>query len=177
MQASNRMGSQQLLKVEPALWTFVTTEGIEPTNNAAEWALRPAVLWRKNSFASQGEAGSLFVSRMLTMVTTFRSQNRPVLDYLVQACRVARRGQPAPFMVALCVIRMDTKLKPPSGMSSLSSNLTSTTNTVLQTSSKAGKFLSFVTISNDFHELMIQRLEIDSVTLKQIGLNGLISVS
>lgn len=43
---------QQLLKIEPALWTFVTTEGIEPTNNAAERALRPAVLWRKNSFGS-----------------------------------------------------------------------------------------------------------------------------
>ena len=43
---------QQLLKVEPALWTFVTTVGVEPTNNAAERALRPAVLWRKNSFGS-----------------------------------------------------------------------------------------------------------------------------
>lgn len=46
---------QQFLKVEPALWTFVTTVGIEPTNNAAERALRPAVLWRKNSFGSQSE--------------------------------------------------------------------------------------------------------------------------
>lgn len=43
---------QQLLKVEPALWTFITTEGVEPTNNAAERALRPAVLWRKNSFGA-----------------------------------------------------------------------------------------------------------------------------
>lgn len=90
---------QQLLKVEAALWTFVTTEGVEPTNNAAERALRPAVLWRKNSFGSQSEAGSLFVSRMLTVVTTLRSQNRPVLDYLVDACRAARQGQPAPSLL------------------------------------------------------------------------------
>ncbi len=34
----------ELLKVEPALWTFVDTPGVEPTNNAAERALRPAVL-------------------------------------------------------------------------------------------------------------------------------------
>lgn len=61
---------RQLLKVESALWTFVTTEGIEPTNNAAERALRPAMLWRKNSFGSQSQQGSLFVSRMLTVVTT-----------------------------------------------------------------------------------------------------------
>jgi transposase len=90
---------QQLLKVEAAMWTFVTTKGIEPTNNAAERALRPAVLWRKNSFGSQSQQGSLFVSRMLTVVTTLRSQNRPVLDYLVEACRAARQGQPAPSLL------------------------------------------------------------------------------
>jgi transposase len=90
---------QQLLKVESAFWTFVTTPGVEPTNNAAERALRPAVLWRKNSFGSQSQAGSLFVSRMLTVVTSLRSQNRPVLDYLVHACRAARQGQIPPSLL------------------------------------------------------------------------------
>lgn len=90
---------QQLLKVEPALWTFVTTEGVEPTNNAAERALRPAVLWRKNSFGSQSAEGSLFVSRMLTVVTSLRAQNRPVLEYLVQACRAARQNQSTPSLL------------------------------------------------------------------------------
>jgi transposase len=90
---------QQLLKVEPALWTFVTTQGVEPTNNAAERALRPAVLWRKNSFGSQSQAGSLFVSRMLTVVTTLRSQKRPVLEYLVEACCAARQGKSAPSLL------------------------------------------------------------------------------
>lgn len=90
---------QQLLKVEPALWTFVTTEGVEPTNNAAERALRPAVLWRKNSFGSQSQSGSVFVSRILTVVTTLRVQKRPVLDYLVEACRAARQGLPAPSLL------------------------------------------------------------------------------
>jgi hypothetical protein len=90
---------QQLLKVESALWTFVTTEGIEPTNNAAERALRSAVLWRKNSFGSQSEAGSLFASSMLTVVTTLRSQNRSVLDYLVEACRATRQGRSAPSLL------------------------------------------------------------------------------
>ncbi|UBF25898.1 IS66 family transposase (plasmid) [Kovacikia minuta CCNUW1] len=95
---------QQLLKVETALWTFVTTAGIEPTNNAAERALRPAVLWRKNSFGSQSQVGSLFVSRMLTVVTTLRSQNRPVLDYLVEACRAARQGRSAPSLLPTVAI-------------------------------------------------------------------------
>jgi transposase len=90
---------QRLLAVEPAFWTFVTTPGVEPTNNAAERALRPAVLWRKNSFGAQSEAGSLFVSRMLTVVTTLRAQNRPVLEYFVEACQAARQGRPAPSLL------------------------------------------------------------------------------
>lgn len=41
---------QNLLEVEEALWTFVRVEGVEPTNNAAERAVRAGVLWRKGSF-------------------------------------------------------------------------------------------------------------------------------
>jgi transposase len=90
---------RQLLKVEPALWLFVTTEGVEPTNNAAERALRPAVLWRKSSFGAQSATGSLFVSRMLTVVTTLRLQQRNVLDYLTHACRAKRQGQSPPSLL------------------------------------------------------------------------------
>jgi len=61
---------RQLLTVEPALWLFVTVEGIEPTNNAAEQAIRPAVLWRKCSYGSQSVQGSLFVGRIMTVVTS-----------------------------------------------------------------------------------------------------------
>ncbi|NEO65305.1 MAG: transposase [Moorea sp. SIO4G2] len=53
---------RQLLKSEPALWLFVDVEGLEPTNNAAVRAIRPAVLWRRTSFGSQSEAGSLFLA-------------------------------------------------------------------------------------------------------------------
>ena len=60
---------RQLLKVEPAMWLFVTVEGVEPTNNAAERAIRPAVLWRRTSFGTPRLAGSHFVARLLTVVT------------------------------------------------------------------------------------------------------------
>ena len=60
----------------PALWTFVREEGVEPTNNAAERALRPAVLWRKRCFGTQSSAGSCFVERMLTVIATCRQQQR-----------------------------------------------------------------------------------------------------
>ena len=48
--ASTVRTCRQLQKVEPAMWLFVTVEGLEPTNNAAERAIRPAVLWRRTSF-------------------------------------------------------------------------------------------------------------------------------
>lgn len=90
---------QQLLLVEPALWTFVQTPGVEPTNNAAEQALRPAVIWRRTSFGSQSTGGSLFVSRMLTVVTSLKAQHRNVLDFLSQACGAARLTQPTPSLL------------------------------------------------------------------------------
>lgn len=92
---------QNLLNLEPALWLFVTHEGVEPTNNAAERAIRPAVLWRRTSFGTQSRAGSTFVSRMLTVVTTLHSQRRDVLNYLTQACRATRQGKPAPSLLPL----------------------------------------------------------------------------
>jgi transposase len=45
---------------------------VEPTNNAAERALRPAVLWRKGSFGPDREAGSRFAERLLTVVASCR---------------------------------------------------------------------------------------------------------
>ncbi len=92
---------QNLLNLEPALWLFAAQEGVEPTNNAAERAIRPAVLWRRTSFGAQSEAGSTFVARLLTVVTTLQSQNRDVLDYLTTACRAARAGKPTPSLLPL----------------------------------------------------------------------------
>lgn len=90
---------QQLLQVEPALWTFVQTAGVEPTNNAAERALRPAVIWRRTSFGSQSNAGSLFVARMLTVVTSLKAQHRNVLAFLSQTCAAARLNRPTPSLL------------------------------------------------------------------------------
>lgn len=90
---------KMMLTVEPAFWTFVTTEGVEPTNNSAERALRPVVLWRKLSFGSQSAQGSLFVARMMTAVSSLKAQQRPVLDFLTQAIRASRSGLPSPSLL------------------------------------------------------------------------------
>jgi transposase len=79
-QARTARTCRELLTVEPALWLFVRVEGIEPTNNAAERALPPAVIWRRTSLGTQSALGSQFVARMLTVTLTLRSQQRSVLE-------------------------------------------------------------------------------------------------
>jgi transposase len=90
---------RELTKWWPTLWTFARVEGVEPTNNGAERALRPAVLWRKGSFGSNSEAGSRFVERLLTVVATCRQQERPLLAFLVAAGEAALLGTVAPSLL------------------------------------------------------------------------------
>jgi transposase len=91
--------ARDLLGQWKSLWTFSRVPGVEPTNNAAERAVRPAVLWRKQSFGNQGESGRAFVERMLTVVGSLRLQGRNVLEYLETAVRAARRGETAPTLL------------------------------------------------------------------------------
>lgn len=90
---------ENLLKLEPARWTFIDREGVEPTNNHAERCLRRAVLWRRRSFGTQSTTGSRFVERVLTTVTSLRQQKRDVLDYLTAACAAAICGDNPPSLL------------------------------------------------------------------------------
>jgi transposase len=92
---------EEILKLKVALWTFIDTEGIEPTNNAAERAIRPAVLWRKGCFGNDSPAGSRFAERILTTVATVRLRRGSVLNYLTDACREYREFRTAPSLLAL----------------------------------------------------------------------------
>jgi transposase len=90
---------REILKLRQALWTFVRHDGVEPTNNAAERAIRPGVLWRKGSFGTQSPEGSRFVETMMTVVATLKQQHRNVLDYVIAACEAALCGEPAPSLL------------------------------------------------------------------------------
>ena len=87
--------------MEKALWLFVEVENLEPTNNSAERAIRPAVLWKRTSFGSQSENGSVFVARIMTVVTSLRSQNRSVLEFLRETITAHRRGNPTPSLIPM----------------------------------------------------------------------------
>jgi hypothetical protein len=109
--AKTRHLCENLLKLEPALWTFVTVPGVEPTNNAAERALRRAVLWRRRSFGTQSAGGSRFVERVLTAVATLRQQDRDVLDYLTDLALAALLGTPTPSLLPSAMRPTDHRLQ------------------------------------------------------------------
>lgn len=82
-----------------ALWTFVERDGVEPTNNAAERALRSAVLWRKSCFGHKSDEGGAFGETMLTVCGSLRLQERAVMEFVQAACRAALTGESGPGLV------------------------------------------------------------------------------
>jgi hypothetical protein len=81
-------------------FTFIEHEGVEPTNNSAERALRHAVIWRKIMFGNRSEAGEVAVARLLTVAATCKMQQRDALAYLTTAIRSYRRGEIPPSLLS-----------------------------------------------------------------------------
>jgi transposase len=75
------------------LFTFVHEDGVEPTNNAAERALRTAVQWRKIMFGTRSEEGERAVERLLTVARTCQLQQLNALVYLTASIAAHRRRQ------------------------------------------------------------------------------------
>lgn len=89
----------ELLRLWDCLWTFTRIDGVEPTNNAAERALRHAVIWRRISGGTDSEGGSRFVERMLSTVATCRQQGRDALGYLTECHRARLTGLRLPSLL------------------------------------------------------------------------------
>ncbi len=79
-----------------SLWSYLETDGAEPTNNAGERRIRPAVLWRKGSFGTQSDAGQRFVERSLTLAATAGQLGVNLFEYLQAAIGEKLRGNAAP---------------------------------------------------------------------------------
>lgn len=97
--ASTAGTCRKILTVREALWTFGRVTGVAPTNNAAERAIRPGVLWRKGSFGTHSADGSRFAEAMMTVGATLKQQQRPVLAYMTAACEAALSGDPPPSLL------------------------------------------------------------------------------
>lgn len=90
--------ARNLIKAWPGLWTFLETEGVEPTNNRAERGLRHAVIYRKLSQGSRCERGALATERLLSAAISCRLQGRSLFAYLVEVAQASIRGQPSPAL-------------------------------------------------------------------------------
>ena len=90
---------RNILRWRAALWTFMGTPGMEPTNNLAERTLRGFVIWRKTSFGTQSARGSRYIERIMTVVASCRLQGRNVLDFLAQAIQAHWGHGKAPSLV------------------------------------------------------------------------------
>ena len=78
---------KNILSYGPALWRFLETEDVPPTNNLAERLIRTIAIWRKTSFGTQSKAGTTYMERIMTVVATCKLQTKNTLDYLTHAVK------------------------------------------------------------------------------------------
>ncbi len=94
----HRVFANNLLKIWPALWTFVTIDGVQPTNNPAERALRGPVIHRKLSHGTRSQNGERFAERALSAAATCRQQHRSLFEFLAELITAHNRGDPLPAL-------------------------------------------------------------------------------
>ena len=82
-----------------SFFTFITTPGIEPTNNLAEQAIRFVAIHRRLTQGTRSRAGQTWCERIWTAIATCNQQSRSVFDYIEDAVRAYFRGKPAPSLI------------------------------------------------------------------------------
>jgi len=80
------------------LFTFIEQQGVEPTNNVSERAMRLFVLIRKITYGNRSARGEVALARLLTVTQTCKLQERPLFSYLLTAVHCHRRRQPVPSL-------------------------------------------------------------------------------
>ena len=88
-----------ILALWPALWSFLAIVGVQPTNNAAEQALRAIVVKRKISGPTRSRRGDDFLARGFSAMESCRRQGRNLFDYLHQTVVAWIDKAPAPSLL------------------------------------------------------------------------------
>lgn len=91
--------AERFRKHGDAYFRFITTPGVEPTNNLAEQAIRFVVIDRKITQGTRSETGQCCSERMWTVVATCRPQGRSVFEYLREAVNAHFHRQPIPSLL------------------------------------------------------------------------------
>jgi len=94
-----RTRAQKLLQNWDHLFTFLRYEGVEPTNNTAERALRPPAQWRKICFGNHSEPGERFTQTILTVTRTCQMQGKNTFKFLTDLMAAYFRDQPLPSLL------------------------------------------------------------------------------
>jgi transposase len=81
-----------------AYFTFITTPGVQPTNNSAEQAIRFVVMDRHVTQGTRGHTGRAFCERIWTIIATCRLQKRSVFQFLSEAVSCWAHDIPAPSL-------------------------------------------------------------------------------
>ena len=95
--AARNLG-KDLLKNWDRLWVFLKVEGVEPTNNRAERALRPLVILKRIFQRLPSPDGKRFFERLLSLGATARMRGVAYFDWLLKALRAAKLNQPLPAL-------------------------------------------------------------------------------
>ena len=91
--------TKRLLDNWQHLFTFLIHDGVQPTNNSAERAIRPAVQWRKICFGSQSQIGEEFIGRVLTIVRTCQLHKTNAFEFLTRLVIASFSAkQPLPYL-------------------------------------------------------------------------------
>jgi transposase len=77
---------------------FITTPGVEPTNNLAEQAIRFVVIDRQITQGTRSETGNRWCERIWTVIATCAQQGRSVFAYLEAAVTAWFHGTEAPSL-------------------------------------------------------------------------------
>ena len=82
-----------------AYFRFITTPGVEPTNNLAEQAIRFVVIDRRITQGTRSQAGRQWSERIWTVIATLTQQGRSILAYLRDAIQACLPDQPVPGLL------------------------------------------------------------------------------
>jgi transposase len=83
-----------------AYFRFITTPGIEPTNNLAEQAIRFVVIDRYITQGTRSENGRAWCERIWTIMATCASQGRNTFDFICQSIQAHFSDQPFPSLLS-----------------------------------------------------------------------------
>lgn len=78
---------------------FITTPGIEPTNNLAEQAIRFVVIDRHITQGTRSETGQRWSERIWTVIATCTQQGRSVFSFLYDSITAHFQNKPAPELM------------------------------------------------------------------------------